>query len=101
MLGIESNSARPWQSLLTRTPSPTSPPQMGCKVEEVAAELLKQALGPGKANSARPVKKGAIKLPLFPSPETAPASRMGTAELLALEQETLHQEDLQRLGLSL
>lgn len=75
--------------------------QMGCKVEEVAVELLKRALTTGKANSARPVTKGAIKLPLFPSPEAAPASRMSTAELLALEQETLHQEDLQRLGLSL
>jgi hypothetical protein len=45
--------------------------------------------------------KGIIKLPLFPSPNSAPASRMSIADLLALEQETLHQEDLQRLGLSL
>ena len=75
--------------------------QMGCKVEEVAAELLKRALAPGKTISTSPATKGMIKLPLFPSPKTAPASRMSTAELLALEQETLHQEDLQRLGLSL
>lgn len=75
--------------------------QMGCKVEEVAAELLKRALAPGKAIPAPPATKGTIKLPLFPSPNSAPASRMSTAELLALEQKTLHQEDLQRLGLSL
>jgi plasmid stability protein len=75
--------------------------QMGCKVEEVATELLKRALAPGKATSPPPATKGKIKLPLFPSPVTAPASRMSTAELLALEQETLHQEDLQRLDLSL
>jgi len=75
--------------------------QRGCKVEEVAAELLKRALAPGKAISAPSATKGTIKLPLFPSPEIAPASRMSTVELLALEQKTLHQEDLQRLGLSL
>lgn len=74
----------------------------GRKVEDVAAELLKRALAPEKTpRSAHLATKGMIKLPLFPSPKTAPASRMSTAELLALEQETLHQEDLQRLGLSL
>lgn len=76
--------------------------QMGCKVEEVAADLLKRALAPAKSTGfSPPATKGTIKLPLFPSPDAAPASRMSTAELLALEQETLHQEDLQRLGLSL
>jgi plasmid stability protein len=73
----------------------------GCKIEDVAAELLKRALATGKNLSTPPATKGTVKLPFFPSPETAPASRMSTAELLALEQETLHQEDLQRLGLSL
>lgn len=76
--------------------------QRGCKVEEVAAELLKKALSPVIFSGSVPLaSKGNIKLPLFPSPERAPSSRMSTAELLALEQETLHQEDLQRLGLSL
>lgn len=74
--------------------------QMGCKVEEVAAELLKRALASGKATSTRPATKGTIKLPLFPSPKTAPASRMSTAELLALEQETLHQANLCGVGLA-
>jgi plasmid stability protein len=76
--------------------------QMGCKVEDVATDLLKRALAPAKSAGSAPVAmKGMIKLPLFPSPEAAPASRMSTADLLALEQKTLHQEDLQRLGLSL
>jgi plasmid stability protein len=76
--------------------------QMGCKVEDVATDLLKRALAPAKSSRSAPfAMKGMIKLPLFPSPETAPASRMSTAELLALEQETLYQEGLQRLGLSL
>ncbi len=76
--------------------------QMGCKVEDVATDLLKRALAPAKSNGSAPfTMKGIIKLPLFPSPKSAPASRMSTADLLALEQETLHQEELQRLGLSL
>jgi plasmid stability protein len=74
--------------------------QMGCRVEEVATELLKRALAPGKTASAPVATKGTIMLPLFPSPKTAPASRMSTAELLALEQETLHQEDLRGVGLA-
>jgi plasmid stability protein len=75
--------------------------QRGCKVEDVAAELLERALAPGKAISPPPATKGTIKLPLFPSSDSAPASRMNAAELLALEQKTLQQEDFQRLGLSI
>jgi hypothetical protein len=75
--------------------------QMGCKVEEVAADLLKRALAPTKSTgSSPPATKGTIKLPLFASPETAPASRMSTAELLALKQKTLHQEDPCGVGLA-
>lgn len=74
----------------------------GRKLKDVAADLLKRGLA---ANSSSPPvsapRKTTIKLPLFPSPKTAPVSRMNTAELLELEQKTLHQEDLQRLGLSL
>lgn len=75
--------------------------QRGCRVEDLAAELLKRGLAAGKVISTSPATKGTIKLPLFPSPQTAHASLMNTAELLALEQKTLHQEDLQRLGLPL
>jgi hypothetical protein len=74
----------------------------GRKLKEVAVDLLKRGLV--AASSSPPVfapKKTTIDLPLFPSSKTAPAFRMNTAELLALEQETLHQEDLKRLSLSL
>jgi hypothetical protein len=74
----------------------------GRKLKDVAAELLMRGLATEKQTHRPPrPTKGAIKLPLFPSPKTAPASRMSTADLLLLEQETLNQEDHQRLGLSL
>lgn len=74
----------------------------GRKLKDVAADLLKRGLSGEKPTAPVPAaKKGAIKLPLFPSPKTAPASRMTVEQLLALEQETQHQEDLQRLGLPL
>jgi hypothetical protein len=74
----------------------------GRKLKDVAAELLKRGLTTDKQDCRTPnPTKGAIKLPLFPSPKIAPASRMSTADLLSLEQETLNQEDHQRLGLSL
>ena len=74
----------------------------GRKLKDVAADLLKRGLHSGKDPAAVPSpSKGAIKLPLFPSPKAAPASRMSTRDLLFIEQETLHHEDLQRLGLSL
>ena len=74
----------------------------GRKLKDVAEELLKRGLNSEKTSRTVPTAtKGTIKLPLFPSPKTAPASRMTTAELLALEQETLLREDLQRVGLAL
>lgn len=71
----------------------------GRKLKDVAADLLKRGLNTDP--SVFTPKKTTIELPFFQSPKTAPASRMSTAELLALEQESLHQEDLQRVGLSL
>jgi hypothetical protein len=74
----------------------------GRKLKDVAADLLKRGLNSEKISPPFPSpRKAEIKLPLFPSPKSAPASRMSTGKLLAIEQETLHQEDLQRLGLSL
>lgn len=71
----------------------------GRKLKDVAADLLKQGLKASKGSASVPAAmKSPVKLPLFPSPRSAPASRMSTADLLAIEQETLHQEDLQRLG---
>jgi len=74
----------------------------GRKLKDVAADLLNRGLSSEKNSPPVPsAGKAAIKLPLFPSPKSAPASRMSADDLLAIEQETLHQEDLQRLGLSL
>ena len=73
----------------------------GRKLKDVAEELLKRGLNSEQTSRTVPTAtKGSIKLPLFPSPKTAPASRMSTQALLVLEQETLNQEDLRRLGLS-
>jgi plasmid stability protein len=66
------------------------------KLKEVAAELLARGLDT-EATQTGPAK-GSIALPLFPTSSDAPAARMTTEQLLALEQATLHQEDLQRLG---
>jgi len=66
------------------------------KLKEVAADLLARGLGM-EATKTGPAK-GAIALPLFPTSSDAPATRMTTGQLLALEQATLQQEDLQRLG---
>ncbi len=74
----------------------------GRKLKDVAAELLTRGLAPDLTPGPVPAATtGSIKLPLFPAPKTAPASRMSTAALLALEQEALQQEEFQRLGLSL
>jgi hypothetical protein len=73
----------------------------GRKLKDVAADLLKRGLG--KENSSSSVSspsKTAIKLPLFPSPKSAPASLLSTAELLALEKENRCQEDLCGVGLA-
>jgi hypothetical protein len=68
----------------------------GRKLKDVAADLLKRGLG--KENSSP--SKTAIKLPLFPSPKSAPASLLSTAELLALEKENRCQEDPCGVGLA-
>ena len=74
----------------------------GRKLKDVAAELLKRGLAPDPAPGPLPAAtKGTIRLPLFSSPKSSPATRMSLAALLSLEQETLQQEDLERLGLSL
>jgi hypothetical protein len=78
----------------------------GRKLKDVAAELLNRGL----ADSGKPAKPKPFKprieiqangLPVICCGKDAAASRMTTEELLALEQETLLQEDLQRVGLAL
>ena len=74
----------------------------GCKLKDMAAELLKQGLEPDMTTRSQAAPtQGKIKLPLFPSSQNAPASRMTIEEILALEQEILHQEDLQRVDITL
>jgi plasmid stability protein len=75
----------------------------GRKLKDLAADLLKRGLAgpktPAKPQPAKPkIEIQANGLPVVRCAADAPAKRMGAAELLALEQETLHQEDLQRLG---
>jgi len=75
----------------------------GRKLKDVAAELLARGFG-GEEKSTLPLVPSAvieinsIGLPVIMCGKNAPASRMTIEELLSLEQETLHQEDLQRLG---
>jgi hypothetical protein len=75
----------------------------GRKLKDVAADLLKRGLAgpesPAKPQPAKPkIEIQANGLPVVRCIADAPAKRMSAVELLALEQETLHQEDLQRLG---
>ena len=75
----------------------------GRKLKDLAADLLKRGLAgpktPAKPQPAKPkIVIQANGLPVVRCAADAPAKRMSAAELLALEQETLHQEDLQRLG---
>jgi hypothetical protein len=78
----------------------------GRKLKDVAADLLKRGLADQGTTVKPPPAKPRIVveadgLPVVRCAADAPASRMTAGELLALEQETLHQEDLQRLGLAL
>lgn len=73
----------------------------GRKLKDVAAELLTRGLA-DPATPAKPrVEIQTNGLPVIRCGTDAPASRMTTEELLALEQETLLREDLQRAGLAL
>ena len=76
-------------------------------LKDLAADLLRQGLGmapPSGANllpANSRIQIDAHGLPVIPGGPDAPASRMSVEELLALEQEALAAEDLQRAGLSL
>jgi len=78
----------------------------GRKLKDVAADLLKRGLAVQEESPESPPAKpriviGCDGLPVVQCRADAPASRMTAGELLAVEQESLHQEDLQRLGLAL
>lgn len=75
----------------------------GRKLKEVAADLLKRGLAApettAKSRTAKPkIEIQAGGLPVVRCKANAPAKRMTAGELLALEQESLAQDDLQRLG---
>jgi hypothetical protein len=75
--------------------------------KDLVAEFLRQGLGLAPLGEAekRPVssmvKIGKRGLSVILCSPSAPATRMSTAKLLALEQETQTEEDLRRAGLSL
>jgi len=78
----------------------------GRKLKDVAAELLKRGLAnPGNSEKQKPSKPRieiqANGLPVIRCGKDAPANRMTTEKLLALEQEALFREDLQRVGRAL
>ena len=80
----------------------------GRKLKDAVADLLREGLA--AANDPQPRRAGktfprittdpATGLPLIVCGSKAPTTKMTTKELLALEQETQAQEDLERLGLS-
>ena len=75
----------------------------GRKLKDLAADLLERGLAgpktPAKPQPAKPkIEILANGLPVVRCAANAPAKRMSASKLLALEQETLHREDLQRLG---
>ncbi len=70
----------------------------GRKLRDVATEIFRRGLSQPAASG--PIRQR-VKLPLIPCAPGAPASRMTAEELIALEQETQTQEDLERLGLPL
>lgn len=74
----------------------------GRKLKELAADLLYRGLATEVAEPLQPpkprIERQACGLPVVCCAENAPAMRMSTDALLALEQETLNREDLQRLG---
>jgi len=75
----------------------------GRKLKDVAADLLRRGLAePEPAAKSRPAKPKieiqASGLPVVRCAANAPAKRMTADDLLALERQSLDQDDLQRLG---
>lgn len=75
-------------------------------VKDIVAEFLRQGLGLPSLTPAehRPASTMVVidegGLPIIRCRPHAPATRMSTAELLTLEQETQTEEDLKRAGLT-
>lgn len=78
----------------------------GRKLKDVAAELLQRGLAAPPVLPLFPAEEAKIEIgangvPVIRCGPDSPVSRMSTREILAMEQEALYQEDLQRLGLTL
>lgn len=79
--------------------------QQGKKMKDVMAETLRCGLFP--ETTLRETPKPRITIdpelghPVVEGEPDAPISRMTIEEILKLEQDTLYQEDLQRVGLAL
>lgn len=69
----------------------------GRKLEDVVANLIRRGLASDAAARALSPRKGHIDVPLFPTDADAPASRMSIGEIIAVEQQSLLGEDLERL----
>ena len=80
----------------------------GRKLKDMVADLIRKGLTSPQTpaipapplKSARITKDPVTGLPLILCAANAPARKMKAEELIALEQETQTQEDLERLGLS-
>jgi plasmid stability protein len=79
----------------------------GRPMKELVADMLRQGLGITVANAAKPPAKGSMVqitasgLPVARCRADAVASKANIADLLQLEQQAQHSEDMQRVGLAL
>jgi plasmid stability protein len=78
----------------------------GRTLRDLAADFLRQGLGMGAPRPATPppgsrVEIGADGLPIIRGSDDAPSRAMTAEALIALEQDLLTQEDMQRGGRSL
>jgi len=69
----------------------------GRKLKDVVAERIRRGLGRDDAARALWPRKGHTDVPLFPTDTDSPASRMSVGEIIAVEQQSLFGEDLERL----
>jgi hypothetical protein len=69
----------------------------GRDLQEVVVDLIRRGLGREHAGAAVSPRKGHIDVPLFPTAPDAPASRMTIDEIIAVEQQSLFRDDLERL----
>jgi hypothetical protein len=78
----------------------------GRTLRDLATEFLRQGLGLAVAKAEVSTAQSMVKLkanglPVVPAQANATARRMGTSDLLKLEEQALSQEDMQRARLPL